>query len=299
MLKDKLSEFKRIREKLDLKINSIAKLIKTMDFQDAEQELQEVNELYEYLESIATVASSIHHTTLENRAFSIQNIEIQIQSGLARREAGKREDGNIAFKCNWNDAGYKGICSDQVYNINKLTAKSQCSRSNCREYVGKTPPKIGCCYEHKSLIEIAFGAGWDHDDYGRALRPRHIWSAKKGKVALLTTIPHGTTERVIAGAYLIIDVKDDQTRETFIYGDKNTVLDDMLVFSIPFWRYHKNPLKPESQAWGQGLFRYVSDVAVLGILEAYRKGKIDRNGDISRVDKIIKVIKEQHPFRLS
>jgi len=286
-----LHEFKNTREKLDSIIGQITGMIQIFAFQEAEQKLQEVNELYESLEQLANSNSSVHQTVLQNRASRIQVVDNQIQAGLARREAGKREDGNLAFKCNWNDAGYKGICSDEVYNKNRRTPRSQCSRSNCREYVGKLPPVNDCCYECEALRIVSFGAGWDHDDSGKPVRPRHIWDARKGKVALLTTIPHFSTERLVIGAFLIREVKDDPHRETYIYGDKDTALDDMLDFSIPLWKFHKNPWKPESQAWGQGLFRYVSDIAALGIFEAYRQGKIDSKGDTVKVDRIIQLLK--------
>ncbi|POZ58444.1 hypothetical protein C1O63_1491 [Dehalococcoides mccartyi] len=286
-----MQEFKNNREKLDSIVNEATEMIRILAFQEAEEKLQEINELYEHLEKLANPKSNVHQTVLENRASRILSLDNQIQAGLARREAGKREDGNLAFKCNWNDAGYKGICSNEVYNINRRTPRSQCSRSNCREYVGKSPPVNDCCYECEALRIFSFGAGWDHDDSGKPIRPRHIWDARKGKVALLTTIPHFGTERLVVGAFLIGEVKDDPHRETYIYGDRDTALDDILNFSIPFWKFHKNPWKPESQAWGQGLFRYVSDTSVLGILEAYWQGKIDSKGDISKVDRLIQVLK--------
>ena len=85
-------------------------------------------------------------------------------------------------------------------------------------------------------------------------------------------------------------MKDDSKSETYLYGDEATALDDMLGHKIKFWRYHKNPYRPESQAWGQGLFRYISNVAVLGILEEYRQHRIDSNLETSRVDSLIAVL---------
>ena len=143
----------------------------------------------------------------------------------------------------------------------------------------------------QALQKLAFGAGWDHDSAGNPKRPRPIRDVRQGKIALLTTIPHWVKERLVIGAFLIKQVKDDPNKETYLSGEIETSLDDMIKFSIPFWKYHKNPNKPESTAWGQGLFRYVSDVSVLGILEAYRQGKLTSSGDTSKVDKIIDSLK--------
>ncbi len=289
-----IDAFKKLREQLNSLIVQIEDLIKRLAFQEAEKKLQDINEVYERLGELSKPDSPTQQKVLLIRSIRIQALESQIQAGLERREIGKRGDGNIAFKCNWNDAGYKGICSDPVYNVNKRTPRSQCSRSNCRDYVGKFPPENDCCYECQALRNDSFGAGWDHDEIGKLLRPRHIWDARKGKVAFLTTIPHWSTERLVVGAYIIREVKDDPYQETFLLGDADTALDDMLGYGISFWQYHKNPYKPESQAWGQGLFRYVSDIAALGILEAYRASTVIQNGDASKVDRILESLKQTH-----
>lgn len=289
---DQVTEFRNNRELVDSILKEITVNIEALRFQEAQERLQDVNELYERLEQLADPRSKIQQQVLRNRAVRIQVLDTQIHDGLARREAGKREDGNLAFKCNWNDAGYKGICSDEVYYTNRESTRSQCARSNCREHVGKPPPVDECCYECQALRVFKFGAGWDHGDSGEAIRPRHIWDARKGKIALLTTIPPWTSERLVVSAFQIKEVKDDPGRETYIYGEESTALDDMLVYSIPFWRYHQNPLKPESTAWGQGLFRYISNAAVLGILEVYREGKRDSQSDTSRVDALIGLLRQ-------
>jgi hypothetical protein len=283
----------KARVALFKEIDKTDALMESGDYQAAEYNLAKVDELYYELAAMVDINNPVHKTIIQRSRVRIDALSQGIENGLQRREAGKREDGNIAFKCNWSDVGYKGICSDQVYNINKRTPKSQCSRSNCREYVGKPPPKNDCCYECEALRKFSFGAGWNHDDSGKPLRARHIWHARKGKIALLTTIPHRESARLVVGAYQINDVEDDPHRETFIHGEENTALDDMLDFSIRFWRFHKNPGKPESQAWGQGLFRYVSDIAVFGILEEYINRKGSNGGDITRAKVLIGVLKGQ------
>ena len=66
----------------------------------------------------------------------------------------------------------------------------------------------------------------------------------------------------------------------------------MLKYEISFWKYHQNPNNPDSHAWSTGLFRYVSDIAVLGILEEYAGKKRLEHADSTKVEKLIKVLKE-------
>ncbi len=283
-------KFGQFREELTSALRKTAFNITSLQFQLAEEQLQDVNDLYDNLIKIANPESEIQQRALQRLAMEIQNAEAEIGNGLERREAGKREDGNVAFKYSWNDAGYKGICSDAVYEINRKSARTQCARSNCRDYIGKPPPVNECCYECQALRIYKFGAGWDHDENDVPVRPRHIRDVRKDRIAILTSIPHWAKERLVIGAFQITQVKDDSKSETYLYGDEATALDDMLDYKIEFWRYHKNPYRPESQAWGQGLFRYISNVAVLGILEEYQRHRIDSNLEISRVDSLIAVL---------
>jgi hypothetical protein len=67
----------------------------------------------------------------------------------------------------------------------------------------------------------------------------------------------------------------------------------MFKYDIHFWNYHKNPRNPSSQSWSTGLFRYVSDIAVLGILEEYINKKHSDGGDITKAKALIKALKAQ------
>ncbi|MDD4985316.1 MAG: hypothetical protein PHQ43_05930, partial [Dehalococcoidales bacterium] len=214
------------------------------------------------------------------------------EDGLRRREEGKREDGNLAFKCNWNDKGYRGVCSEQAYQYNKQWGRPWCWSAECRKYVGIDPVPVECCYESRALTDCSFAAGWDLDGNNMS-KARRILSAREGKIALLTTEPPGLHERVLVGAYIIKDVVDDPGKETWVYGDKGSVLDDMLKFKIPFWKYHKNPINPQSTAWATGLFRYVSDVAVLGILEEYISKKSRVGGNTANAGIMLAALRQQ------
>jgi len=277
------------REQLDSGLIRVDRLAVTGSFQAAEQALIDAQELYELLEEYADPNSQIQQRVCFNRSSRIQALETRISQGLFHREEGKREDGSIAFKCNWNDKGYKGICSDAIYEMNRRSSRSQCARSCCRDYVD-TGSATECCYECRALIECSFGAGWDHDDKGTPTRPRKLWNARQGKIALLTTIPPYTRDRLIVAAFQISRVQEDPFIETVIYGDQNSLVSDMLDYSIQFWDHHVNPGKPESKAWGQGLFRYVSDEAILGILTEYRNKKIGSGGNTDKVDALLRCV---------
>lgn len=51
-------------------------------------------------------------------------------------------DGNIAFKCTWNDAGFKGICSQSAYDYDVSKNRVWCTKSPCRHSQEPLPTKI-------------------------------------------------------------------------------------------------------------------------------------------------------------
>jgi len=285
-------EVAQARIALNNEINRIAALVKSLKFQEAEENLSKVDQLYNQLATAINPQSEVHKRIIQNSKIKISILCQNVENGLQRREAGKKEDGNIAFKCNWNDKNYKGICSDATYRYNQIYGGPWCLYSRCRQFVNLPTPPDDCCYESRALIDCNFGAGWNYGPHGAPIRPRKIKSAKWGKIALLTTQPPDAQHRLIVGAFKIIKLVEDPGKETFLYGDKETMLDDMLKYEIRFWNYHKNPLNPNSQAWSTGLFRYVSDIAIFGILEEYMDKKRKECNDASKAEKLIKALKE-------
>jgi len=285
-------EVARARIALNSEIDRIAALVKSLKFQEAEEGLSKVDELYKQLVTVINPRSEVHERIIQNSRIKISILCQNVDNGLQRREAGKKKDGNIAFKCNWNDKNYKGICSDAIYQYNQIYGGPWCLYSRCRQFVNLPTPPDDCCYESRALIDCNFGAGWDHGPHGEPIRPRKITSGKRGKVALLTTQPPDSQHRLVVGAFEIIKIVEDPGKETFLYGDKETMLDDMTKYEIRFWNYHKNPRNPDSQAWFTGLFRYVSDIAILGILEEYMDKKRKECSDASKAERLIKALKE-------
>jgi hypothetical protein len=284
-----------IRYTLDNQLAEVKEFIKSFKYQEAEASLFKAEGIFEQLQTMLNLSNETHKRMVQNRQILMDSLSSSIEDGLQRREAGKKEDGNIAFKCNWNDKGYKGICSNAAYEHNRLYGGPWCRHQHgrCRSFVDCEPIPENCCYESRALIDCKFGAGWDHDENGNMMPggERKIRSAKKGKIAFLTTIPPGTSDRLMVGAFLINKVLDDPGIETFILGDRNFTLDDMLAYKIKFWNFHKNPINPSSVAWATGLFRYVSDVAALGILEEYIYKKSSIGGDTTKAGGLLNRLK--------
>lgn len=278
------------RTRLDRGLDLIEALIKGLKFQEAEPHLSEAEEVFEKLSILLNPLNEIRRNILENRRTRLDRLAHQIEEGLQRRQAGKREDGNLAFKCAWNDHGYRGVCSESAYTYNKARNTPWCAATDCRKYVNIEPIPTDCCYESRALLDCYFAAGWDQDG-ARLIRPRKILSARLGKVGLLTTQPPWTQERLVVGAFNICRVVDDPDRETEVFGDKDSLLDDMLDYQINFWKFHRNPQRQNSTAWATGLFRYVSDVAVLGMLEEYMSKKSERAGDVTRAERLVQAMK--------
>jgi hypothetical protein len=291
-----IQSFVDLREKLGSIIDNINLLIAGKNYLEAEEHLDSAEQLFRQLVSIANPNLDTHSRVIEYRRIDLNYLASQIASGLERREAGKKQDGNLAFKCNWNDRGYKGLCSEEAYEYNSIFGGPWCVRSHgkCREYVNAEIVPSDCCYEARALIDCKFAAGWDHDGYGRMIRPRKILSAKRGKIALLTTRRPNTDEtaRLVVGAFPIISVHDDPGEETWILGNSELTLDDMLKYEIRFWDHYINPNNPNALAWATGLFRYVGDVTVFGILEDYLAKKIANRENTAVVDQLIDMLKK-------
>jgi len=278
-----IEKVKNTRIALQNEIDRGNSLVGAFKLQEAEDQFKIIHTLYGDLAKVVSPNSDVHQRILQNMKSRMTTLSQKIENGLAKKEAGKKEDGNIAFKCNWNDRNYKGICSEKAYKYNQIWGGPWCYHSKCRQYVNLPTPPDNCCYESRALIDCNFGAGWDHDEInGAPIRPRAIRSAKKGKFAILTTIRPNTDDRVIVGLFQISKIAEDPGQETFIYGDKGTMLNDMLNYEIMFWNHHENPNNPSSKAWATGLFRYVSDLAIFGVLTEYIEKKGQRHEDISK-----------------
>lgn len=284
-------EVNRKRVALNDEIDRISILVNGLKFQEAQESFLKIDELFDQLVAVINQKSEIQQKIVLLSKIKINSLHQRIENGLQRREAGKKEDGNVAFKCNWNDKNYQGVCSDIAYRYNQIHGGTWCCFSKCRQFVDLPTPPDDCCYEARALIDCSFGAGWILDmKSGKSIRPKKIHSAREGKIALLTTEPPYIEKRLLVGAFLIEKVREDEGVETFIIGDKGTKIDDMLQYEIDFWKYYKNPNKPDSTKWLSPLFRYVSDVSVLGILEEYISKKREVSEDTEKAERLVEML---------
>ena len=277
---------------LSNEINRIEKLVKEFMFQEAEENFPRIEKFYGDLMKLLNPNNKTHDNIRFNFRIRINMLSQSIENGLEKRDVGKKEDGNIALKCNWNDMNYKGICSEKAYDYNQALGGPWCLVSKCRQFVNLPVPPHNCCYESRAFIDCSFGAGWDHGPLGEPIYPRKIRSARRGKIAILTTQTPDSRERFVIGIFRIIKLVEDPGKETFLFGDKKTLLDDVLKYHIRFWDHHKNPNNPESQAWATGLFRYMADIAVFGILDEYITKKRANGEETNKAQSLLASLKD-------
>jgi hypothetical protein len=284
-----MTGFKELRERIDSLIEETKFWIKKKSIHESMLRLEKANEHLTTLRQLAD--GEFQNKVVANRTFDLESLARKIDEILSKREAGKREDGNIALKCNWNDKHYKAPCSSQAYNFNLLQGRAWCSSPlcKCRDYSVEVSLKNHPCYESIALKEMFFGAGWDHT--GERTQPRHIHSVRNGRVAILTTRPPGSEEkdRLIIGCLLINGVADDPGEETKIYGDALKSLEvDYDQIKVKFWDYYKNAGDENLILWASGLFRYISDETVLNMLQGIGEQYKNSGRDLSQVIELIR-----------
>jgi hypothetical protein len=284
-----MDEFKKLRESIDSVIEDIKKCINRRSISESMQHIEKANDILKKLKQLAE--SDIQSRVVLNRTFELESLAKKIDDILSKREAGKREDGNIAFKCNWNDKYYKAPCSLKAYTFNLSQGRAWCSSPSCkcREFIGEISLNNYPCYESIALKEMFFGAGWDHT--GERNQPRHIHSARIGRMAILTTRPPRANEadRIIIGCLFIKSVIDDPGKETMIYGDRTKSIEiDYDAVKINFWDYYKNAGYENLILWASGLFRYISDETVLNILKGIGELYKNTGRDVSHIIELIR-----------
>jgi hypothetical protein len=176
---------------------------------------------------------------------------------------------NIVFKCNWNDAGWKGICSKKArdYNVLKKHRWSINPNNGCGNFI-KNGKKEFPCYESHLFIDFVMEPGtYLKGEKGLTQEDKYIRGGERGKLAFLTTISPDVDEknRYFIG---ILDIeKIEHERE--VYGNKKTSIIISPKIRLKFWNYFKN--KDGSLLWGCGLVRYLDDEIALKILFDLKK----------------------------
>lgn len=195
-------------------------------------------------------------------------------------------DGNVAFKCTYNDGGtlggpddavgFAGTCSTDniIRNIRAgrvwcSSPQNQCNDWYDRGFVGKPPDNP--CYESELLTRTwSFGSGVYHTGE-RAGKPIPMQGVQKGKVALLTTRLPGSREadRVVFAVFKIANIgPSDERQGTLVKASRRYTLrvPRSAAVTLPYWRFKRDHV----QRWGTGLFRYVTDLEVSDYLHALR-----------------------------
>jgi hypothetical protein len=143
-----------------------------------------------------------------------------------------------------------------------------------------------------------FGAGWDHT--GERSQPRHIHSAKVGRIAILTTRPPGAdeVERLVIGCPFINSLRDDPGEETKIISDKTKSIEvDYNEVKVRFWDYYKNAGVEDIILWASGLFRYATDDTVLNILKGIGEKYKNSSRDVRKIIELIRYYEELNTHR--
>jgi hypothetical protein len=282
-------KFVDLRESIEGLNEEIKPWIRQKSISESYKRLEESRELLKNLRNIAE--GEIQNRSVERLTFDLEAFARQIDEILSKREAGKKEAGNIAFKCNWNDKYYKAPCSLEAYNFNITAGRAWCNSplSKCRTFNDNVSLNDYPCYESIALKEMYFAAGWDFT--GDKIQKRKIHSAKRGKMALLTTRPPGVEEqdRLIVGCLFIKTVLDDPGEETKIFGDRTKSFEiDYDEVKVKFWDYYKNKADENLILWASGLFRYVSDETVLNILKGIGEQYKNSGKDVKKIIGLIR-----------
>lgn len=286
-------DFKELREKIENLIKETEEWISKKSILESSKRVEETQNLLIKLREIAE--NDVQERSVSRLTDELEYLSEKIDEILSKREAGKQEDGNVAFKCNWNDKHYKAPCSKKAYEFNINEGRAWCSSPGCkcRQYSTEVTIEDHPCYESIALKEMYFGAGWDHA--GEKEQPRHIYSVREGRTAILTTRFPGTEEkdRLVIGCLYIKTIQDDPGAETKIYADKEKSIEvDYDEVKIRFWDHYKNANAANLILWASGLFRYITDETVLNILKGVGEKYKNASRDTNKVRNLIKHYEE-------
>ena len=194
-------------------------------------------------------------------------------------------DGNVAFKCTYNDGGstefvgLAGTCSNENIRRNVEGVKRRvwcsnednlCHQFHDRGFRGGRP--IHPCYESQIFQTWKYSSGV-FTSGEREGDPIPMLDAQAGKIALLTTrLPDHDTEikRIVFGIFRIAKIEQNK-HGTWAIGDPEYAirLPKTAALALPYWYFkpyrHFNNGRPN---WGTGLFRYVPDREVTNFLHA-------------------------------
>ena len=189
-----------------------------------------------------------------------------------KRQSSKENEKNIAYKatyCDGNGNWFRHPCSEECMKRNIKEGRSWCSRSLCSKYLkgeatlddlnNKWNITKDLCYESRMLEDFSVSAGLDD----KTNAPRKFVKLDIHRLVVMTTIEpkNKGNERIIIGAFLVHNIISDE------YGADKAISDPKYRIELTidearkmkFWDYYENKNAPDSERWGQGLIRYLSD----------------------------------------
>ncbi len=225
----------------------------------------------------------------------------EIPSSITEEIQGK----NVAFRCTFNDSGFKGRCSEKMCNHNWIYGGNWCRNSDnlCREK--ESYP----CMESAIWENFSFGAGsyLKGEKYGIKKSLKNVCV---GKVAFLTTVKpikdkkgnlekNDEKERFFFGVLDIIKLKtnedSNQTNSVnAVIGSEKFSIKIHPKIKVKFWDFYENEnAKSEmtrKNKWGSGRTRSIFDNQALAILTKLKNEYIKNNLDQKEIDKIDRLI---------
>lgn len=200
------------------------------------------------------------------------------QNTINSDSAKSKRDGNVAFKVTYTDSNWSGVCSPEVaayYFQERRWCGIQKDRTiNCQSEIYADPQDVSFnnapCHDCIAQKELFFYAGHYHGDEHEN-EPIKCLHAKKGKIAVFTSRENGEPEdeRFIFSIGQINEfreVQDINGNYECYFCDNETAL--IFNTNLPkFWKYYSNANNPDREAWNTGLFRYLDDELVAGLLK--------------------------------
>jgi len=231
-------------------------------------------------------------------------VKNNIKKSAAKKNAAKKIDSNIAFKCNYCDGGsnnenigYKAVCSDEIINQNINNAKNKwCSdpESACYQYLQgnisreelnlKYNENKNICYESQMLNQWRGFPGISNNSNNLAL--------------LTTKLPkEKEKDRLIFAVFLIQEYKEsDNEIEGYLVASKKYRIELSMDESkkLKFWDFYFNLKNPEKIANNSGLYRYFTDIQAAQVLKTIceiKKGSCDEALSIDFLNHFSKIKK--------
>ena len=221
-----------------------------------------------------------------------------IKSERKKKDPDARKEGteNIAFKITYCDGGetetrygFRKECSSECRIANQKNGRAWCNEKlglcgklannmiTQEEYDNESAKGTFFCYESRILVDWKAYAGTDNTK--NPPRPRRFNQLCSSGIAVLTTVPNDTKERYIFALFKIVRYfEGDETAEGYVEADPRYRIefDKEESKQMRFWDFYSN--KNQSEQWGTGLFRYLSNEQVLLILKKaleIKEGKQD------------------------